>query len=210
MLKKISDGISAGLMISIGCSVYLACDDKVVGAVLFAVALLTICYKELSLFTGKVGYLVEDHSKENIETVLTALLGNAVAVIGLGFIIGICMPNLKEAAQALFEVKLTQRPYETFVRAIFCGVLMYVAVNVYRENKSVLGIIFAVPVFILSGFEHSIADMCYFAISGNVSADAFAFIAAAILGNAAGGTLLPLLQGKFKKTIKVQTDEEND
>ena len=49
VLGKIAKGIASGLMISIGCAVYLACADKIVGAVLFSVALLTICYFGFSL-----------------------------------------------------------------------------------------------------------------------------------------------------------------
>lgn len=204
MLRKFLDGVSAGLMITIGCAVYLACENKYVGAVLFAVALLTICFKGLSLFTGKVGYIPENHTKDAVSTLLLGLLGNAVATIGFGFLIGFAMPSLKEAAIGLYNAKLTQELWQTLVRALFCGVLMYVAVSIYRENKSIAGIVFAVPVFILSGFEHSIADMCYFAISMQVSFEAFLFIVVVILGNALGGMLLPILQGKMDTGRKEQ------
>ena len=85
---------------------------------------------------------------------------------------------------------------------------MYVAVSIYKENKSLSGIFFAVPVFILAGFEHSIADMCYFAISGKVSLDAFLFILIVILGNALGGMLLPILQGKLKIAEKKEKGKD--
>jgi len=208
MLKKLLDGISAGLMITIGCAVYLACENKYIGAVLFAVALLTICFKGLSLFTGKVGYIPEDHTKDAVETLLLGLLGNAIGTIGFGSLIGLALPALKETAITLYTAKLTQLPYQTFIRAIFCGVLMYVAVSIYKENKSLSGIFFAVPVFILAGFEHSIADMCYFAISGKVSLDAFLFILIVILGNALGGMLLPILQGKLKIAEKKEKGQD--
>ena len=45
MLKKILSGVQAGIMISIGGAVFLACDNRYVGAVLFTVALLNICIK---------------------------------------------------------------------------------------------------------------------------------------------------------------------
>ena len=85
-----------------------------------------------------------------------------------------------------------------FIRAIFCGMLMYLAVCLYKEHKTIAGIVFCVPVFILAGFEHSIADMGYFAISGIVSLEAFLFIWVVILGNSLGGVLLPLL-GRLTK-----------
>ena len=66
MVKTVSGAVSAGIMIAIGGSVFLACDNKYVGAVLFSVALLCICYLGYYLFTGKIGYLAKDFSKSNI------------------------------------------------------------------------------------------------------------------------------------------------
>ena len=57
-MKKITNGISAGLMVAIGCAIYLSCENKYVGACLFSIALLTVCFKEYSLFTGKIGTIV--------------------------------------------------------------------------------------------------------------------------------------------------------
>ena len=86
------------------------------------------------------------------------------------------------------------------IKGIFCGVLMYMAVSIYRDhNKNIAGILFCIPVFILCGFEHSIADMFYFAASGIVSFKALIFILIIILGNAVGGMLPPVLSGALKR-----------
>ena len=42
MLKLIIDGIKAGIMIAIGGSVFLACENRYIGAILFSVALMSI------------------------------------------------------------------------------------------------------------------------------------------------------------------------
>ena len=42
MLKKTLSGLSAGILITIGGSVFLACDSRYVGAVMFSVALVCI------------------------------------------------------------------------------------------------------------------------------------------------------------------------
>lgn len=63
MIKTAVNSISAGILIAIGGSVYLACDNKYAGAALFSVALLCICYLGYYLFTGKIGYLATDRSK---------------------------------------------------------------------------------------------------------------------------------------------------
>jgi formate/nitrite transporter FocA (FNT family) len=54
--------------------------------------------------------------------------------------------------------------------------------------------LFCVPIFILSGFEHSIADMFFFAASGIVTPRTVVFICVVILGNSAGGMLIPALR----------------
>lgn len=194
MLNKIASGICAGILISIGGSVFLSCENKVIGAVLFTVALLCICYKGYALFTGKVGYLPEKADKEVLSVLLLGLLGNAIGTIACGLLLRAAIPAIGAAAQTLCSGKLeTQALWQTFVRALFCGVLMYLAVSIFRDSKTPIGILFCIPVFILSGFEHSIADLFYFAGSGIVSLQAFAFLWVVIAGNTVGGVLLGLL-----------------
>ena len=98
MLRRIINGINAGILISIGGSVFLACENRYVGAGLFTVALLCICYKGYSLFTGKVGYLPEKHGKDEFSILLLGLLGNAIATILLGFLVAYAVPGTKETA----------------------------------------------------------------------------------------------------------------
>ena len=194
MLKKTLSGVSAGILISIGGAVFLACENRYVGAVLFSVALLCICLKGYSLFTGKVGFLPEKHGKEEFSVLLLGLLGNLLGTVAGGLLIRYAVPALGDAALALCRGKLAgQAMGQTLVRALFCGVLMYLAVSIFRDLKKEIGILFCIPAFILSGFEHSIADLFYFAASGLVSGQAFLFIWTVILGNALGGMLLPAL-----------------
>ena len=69
--------------------------------------------------------------------------------------------------------------------------------NKYFRGQAIVatcvGILFCIPVFILAGFEHSIADIFYFAASGIVSLPALGFIWTVILGNTLGGMILPVL-----------------
>ncbi len=193
MLRKVLSGAQAGVMISIGGAVFLACDNRYVGAALFTVALLTICIRGYSLYTGKIGFIPEKHDKEAFSVLLTGLLGNVIATTVCGYLIRFGLPALGDTAAAVCEAKLGQSFVQTLIRGFFCGVLMYVAVSVWRDHKKIVGILFCIPVFILAGFEHSIADMFYFAASGIVSLRAFAFIWTVILGNSIGGMLLPAM-----------------
>jgi len=192
--KNFPDGILAGIMIAIGGSVFLACDNRYIGAVLFSVALLSICLFGFSLYTGKIGFLVAAHRKYDILSVLYGLLGNIVATVICGLLLAYALPNLHEAAVSACNNRLMQLPLQTFIRGVFCGVLMYAAVFTYREKKTLSGIFFCVPVFILAGFEHSIADMFYFSLALNFSGNTLVFLLLVILGNTLGGMLIPLLQ----------------
>ncbi|MBR3685056.1 MAG: formate/nitrite transporter family protein [Clostridia bacterium] len=205
ILKDIIYGFLAGAMISIGCAVYLACQNKYVGAVMFSVALLTICYKGYNLYTGRIGFMVNSHSKDDFHGLLLGLLGNTLAMMAFGALIGLALPNLKETAINVVGAKLTQSFISALIRAIFCGILMYIAVSLYREKKTIVGIVFCIPVFILSGFEHSIADMGYFAVAGEWSLKGFGYIWTIILGNSIGAMLFPAL----KLIVKEKKNEQN-
>ena len=206
MLKTVFGAISAGIMIAIGGSVFLSCDSKYVGAVLFSVALLCICYLGYYLFTGKIGYLANDFSKKNILNLCVGLAVNLIVTFLLGMLISFAFPALPQKAYIMCTAKLEQTFLITFIRAIFCGVLMYTAVEIFKEKKTPLGIIFCIPVFILCGFEHSIADMFYFGVSGIFTAKILTFELAAVLGNTVGGLALPLLSklsvGKQSHSVK--------
>ena len=193
MLKTFRESLCAGILITIGGTVFLSCENKTAGAVLFSVALLCICYKGYYLFTGKIGYIVEQHKKQDFLNLAVGLFGNLIATFLLGMLLRTVLPNIGERAAEMCSAKLAQFPLYTFIRGFFCGILMYLAVSTYKEKNTVLGILFCVPVFILSGFEHSIADMFYFGASGIFSLSAALFMLAVVIGNSLGGMLLPAL-----------------
>lgn len=193
MLKNLFSGIASGILISIGGAIFLACDIKYIGAFLFSVALLCICHLGYSLFTGKICYMPIKHDKDAFSVLLLGLLGNLIGTFACGYMIAYALPALKETAFKICNAKLEQQFLGTLIRGIFCGILIYLAVEVYKRKNSVLGILICIPVFILSGFEHSIADMFYFAAGGIVSLKAFAFIWIVILGNTIGGMLFPFI-----------------
>lgn len=201
MLNTFRESLCAGILITIGGTVFLSCENKTVGAVLFSVALLCICYKSYYLFTGKIGYIVEQHTKQDFLNLDVGLFGNLAATFLLGMLLRTILPNIGEKAAEMCSAKLAQFPLYTFIRGFFCGILMYLAVSIYKEKNSGLGILFCVPVFILCGFEHSIADMFYLGASGIFSIKIILFTALVVAGNTFGAIVLPLLKG-------VHTDEK--
>ena len=214
--SQIFEGILAGLMITIGCCVYLACSasgeivGKIGGAVLFSVGLIAVCYFGFSLYTGKIGFIIADHSKDAISVLLLGLLGNVIAATVFGIAVGYAIPSLRETAINACNARLNQEWWQTLIRGIGCGILMYVAVGLFKEKKTPLGIIFAIPAFILAGFEHSIADMGYFAIAGIYSAKAFGFIWIVIIGNSIGSFIIPLLRLAAPKKAEEKKVENAD
>lgn len=201
MLKTFRESLCAGILITIGGTVFLSCENKTAGAVLFSVALLCICYKGYYLFTGKIGYIVEQHTKQDFLNLDVGLFGNLAATFFFGMLLRTVLPNIGEKAAEMCSAKLAQFPLYTFIRGFFCGILMYLAVSIYKEKNSVLGILFCVPVFILCGFEHSIADMFYLGASGIFSVKIILFTSLVVAGNTFGAIVLPLLKG-------VHTDEK--
>ena len=111
-------GLSAGILITIGGSVFLACDSRYVGAVMFSVALLCICLKGYALFTGKVGFMPEKHGREEFSVLLLGLLGNAIGTILGGYLIRAGLPALGDAAQQLCEACCCSRQTNLCPRAV--------------------------------------------------------------------------------------------
>ena len=192
-------GILAGLCITLGGCVLLGCEDRYIGALLFSVALLTICLFGFSLYTGKVGYLVDDHSGKNILATLFGLLGNAIGCTVFGLLARAALPTISARVETMVLAKLEQSVPQALIRAFFCGVLMYIAVRMYREKGTVLGIFVCVPAFILSGFEHSIANMFYFAAAHRLDVESVLYLLLIILGNSLGGWCIPLLEKLTKE-----------
>jgi formate/nitrite transporter FocA (FNT family) len=195
-MKKCFDifllGILAGLAIAIGGTIYLSMENKVIGSLLFTVGLYAIVLHGLYLFTGKIGYLATAEDKKSyFMIVLSTWLGNLVGT-GLGAAMILCtrINGIKEKATAVSEVKLGDTPLSAFVLAIFCGMLMYIAVDGFKLKGQPLILFACVGVFILCGFEHCIANMFYFSLAGLWSAKAFLYIVIMTLGNAVGAMVL--------------------
>ncbi len=199
IVRNMVNGLLAGILISIGGSVFLACYgdgsllNRTVGSVFFSVVLLCICYKGYSLFTGKVGFIPEKHDTNAFSVLLWGLLGNAIATIGLGLALRYAVPNLAASAELICTAKLTQTWWQTLVRGVFCGFLMYLAVSIYRDKSSIAAILYCVPAFMLAGFEHSIANMFYFGAAGMIRLESAIYLLIVVLGNSIGGMLLPAL-----------------
>ena len=76
-LNNLLKGIFAGIMIGIGGIVFLSLENKIVGALLFSIGLLTICMYGMNLYTGKIGYILINKPLYLIELFIS-LIGNFI------------------------------------------------------------------------------------------------------------------------------------
>lgn len=188
--------ILSGICIGVGGALFLSIDNKVIGALFFTLGLFTICTRGLHLFTGRVGYALDNPPSYSaglvitwfgnlIGTNLTALL-YSMTRIGAGF---------AEKSAAICTAKLNDSLLSVFLLGIFCNLLMYIAVDGFRTNQhelgKYLGLFLCVAGFILAGFEHCIANMFYFGMAGMWSVKAVIWLLAMTAGNIVGGLLLP-------------------
>lgn len=199
--------ILAGIMIGIGGTIYLSLDDKIVGSILFAIGLFIIVVYSFNLYTGKIGYLINNFNKKYIRELIITLIGNFIGTLFVGFILKYTRiyTMISEKAKTLADIKLNDTLISILILSFFCGILMYLAVNTYKEVKDIgkyLAVFLGVIVFILCGFEHCIANMYYFLVSSTWSLNTLLYLLVMILGNSLGGILIPLCNKVIKKGVE--------
>lgn len=196
--------ILAGIMIGIGGTIYLSLDNKIVGSILFVIGLFIIVVYSFNLYTGKIGYLINNFNKKYIRELIITLIGNFIGTFFVGFILKYTRiyTMISEKAKTLADIKLNDTLISILILSFFCGILMYLAVNTYKEVKDIgkyLAVFLGVIVFILCGFEHCIANMYYFSVSSTWSLNTLLYLLVMILGNSLGGILIPLCNKVIKK-----------
>lgn len=180
--------ILGGLAIGLGCMGFCSVDNKYIGALLFCIGLVTICSREWGLFTGKLCKI-----NSTADLALTwglNLVGIAVSTLLYRFSGADCTK-----AVAVATAKLQKSPLEIILSAILCEICIYIAVIGYGKIEFEIGkyisIILGVVVFILCGFEHSIADMFYaFFMPFSIKTVLFLFLVT--VGNIVGAILMRL------------------
>lgn len=195
--------ILAGICIGIGGALFLAIDNKVIGALFFTLGLFTICTRGFHLFTGRIGYVFENspaYSASLIITWLGNLIGTNLVALALTFTRNAAA--FQEKARGMCDIKLNDSLLSVFVLGIFCNILMYIAVDGFRTNKheigKYIGLFLCVAGFILAGFEHCIANMFYFGMANMWSSHTIIWLLGMTAGNIVGGILIPLCKHFIK------------
>ena len=154
--QHFSGAILAGIYISIAGAVYLRVGG-VAGACLFAFGLISVVHYQWPLYTGRSGVVT---SWVDMGWLMVTLLGNIIGCAATACAVKTAYPQMMETARAVMDVRLGLEPWSVFWMAVGCGTIMTTAV-IFAKSGKYLPLIFGVPVFILCGFIHSIADAFY-------------------------------------------------
>lgn len=206
-MKRIIDiflrALLTGFAIGIGGAVYLACDNKYIGAFLFGLGLFMVLFFGFNLFTGKVGYAVENKPSYLVD-LLIIWVGNLAGTVIMGLLLLLTRQSdaMRTKAAEICAGKLSDSLLSIFILAFFCGILMFVAADGFKRITNPVGqvavIILPVMVFILSGYEHCVANMFYFTIGEVWSPTSLLYLLIMSLGNSAGGIFIPLVRKGFE------------
>lgn len=207
-LSLFISSVLSGICIALGGTAFLMLESKVLGALFFTVGLFTICTFRFHLFTGKVCYVFRN-DKSYALTLPLIWLGNLFGTWLIAALEGLTRSSssLAEKAAGICRIKLDDSLLSIFILAMFCNILIYIAVDGFNNNPHELGkylsLFFGVMVFILCGFEHCVANMYYFSVAGLWSLKTLLYVIVMTLGNAAGGVLIPLLRDFTSQKQKV-------
>ncbi len=187
-MNTFRSSLLAGICIGIAGFGYLA-EKSIIGAVLFAFGLLTVVHYGLRLYTGTAGFI----KKGEVGKLFFILFGNILGCLLVGLMVRCSPMPLQETAQKILEGRLIMGPLKGFVLAIGCGFIMTTAVTFARKHQN-LPLLFGVPLFIMCGFPHCVADAFYYLcvpldfIAANLL-DTIIFYVSIVAGNFVGCNL---------------------
>ena len=199
MLSLIKKSLAASLLIGLGNFALLNLGNPI-GPIIFAFGLLGVCYLGLNLFTGKCGFLFE--SKLKLTDLLIILAVNLAAGYLIGLLFRVADLSITEAA--VNKVATWDFSLAFFVKSFLCGVIMYLAVKMYKLGTP-LGIIFGIPLFIFCGFQHCIANVITLGVAAGFSWT----LVLAILGNFAGSLVTSFITADFQLKTTQKTKKKS-
>jgi formate/nitrite transporter len=215
-------GMLAGAFIGFGALAYtlVASDDglgfvasRFIGGLAFSLGLLLVTIAGAELFTGNNmlvmawadGCIDARQVLRNWVVVCAANLVGCVGLAVLAWLSGHGALNDGQVGRAALRIAVTKAhlpPAEAFFRGVLCNALVCMAVWMAYAGRSVtdkaLAVVFPVTAFVAAGFEHSIANMYFFAFAMLLDApigtvDAVHNLVPVIAGNVVGGAVLVVL-----------------
>lgn len=194
----------AGVSVGIAGFGYLAARDsgmgyvvakEIVGSILFSFALLAVVNYKMLLYTGTAGFV----KKGEMGRLGLILLGNIIGCAAVALMARLSIMPLQQTAQGILEFRLTISPLSGGILAIGCGFIMTTAVTFARKGNN-LPLMIGVPLFIVCGFPHCVADIFYYMAAPLAFWQAhlweiLVYYAAIVIGNFVGCNFYRMIMG---------------
>ena len=180
--------VIAGMFIALGCMANLKVGGHL-GAFLFSFGLLSVVLYSAPLYTGRAGFC---STAEDLKYLPLVLLGNVVGTTILSGCAHGCFPEMVDAAKKIVQARMDSPLYAGFFASVLCGFVMTAIVQFTRkqpdgvEPRNFLILILGIPLFILSGYWHSIADAFYYGVSGRFDISMLWLYPMTVVGNYLG------------------------
>ena len=169
----------AGILIGLGACGVLALGG-LPGAVIFAFGLVGVVLTGTPLYTGRAGVMTD------IPALAKIWFFNILACAVIGLVVWSLGGEMVDRAKTVVAGRLSQGPWRSFLRAAGCGLIIDIACWMYRSTKNLAPVLFGVPLFIVCGFYHSIADVVYLVAAGTWDNGILWYYPMIVLGNYAG------------------------
>jgi len=150
---------------------------KLIGASVFPVGLMLVVIAGAELFTGNCLMTMAIMDKkitlgEMLKNWFFVYLGNFIGAVLLAFIVfksDLLQGNVLKMAASIGTAKLSLSFQAAFLRGILCNIIVVLAVWLGAAALDVVSRLFAIwfPImlFVLSGYEHSIANMFFMSLA---------------------------------------------
>ncbi len=195
-------GVFAGMFIAFGAfgsqvvavNIEPASLGKLVGALVFPIGLMMVLMAGAELFTGNSLIIVSVLDKKAtvkgmLQNWVVVYLGNFVgslfvaAMLTYGHAYSLFDGALAESVVATAQAKTSLTLQDALLKAILCNILVCIAVWISFSAEDVagkiLGLYLPVTLFVVSGYEHCIANM-YFVPAGIMAADEYGIAAGSL------------------------------
>lgn len=212
VLMHFLKGILGGISASIGGFLYVLMRFLIpgevgnfLGSLLFTTGQIIACSFALSLYPGKVGAVYEaKQDKLYYISLPVILLANAIGAFGMGYMCYFIFRNnasMMETVTSICTVRTTLNSFDAylscFVKAILCGLCVYLGVKSFNLNKlkplGIFMLVFFVFTFVFCGFQNCISNMFYFGFGNHMNIYTLIDMVMVIVGNSIGPIIGVLL-----------------
>lgn len=163
MFKLIRSSILAGIAIGCGGFGFLASGIQseaygpLFGSILFCFGLMSVVAYKLALYTGTAGFI----KKNELGMLFLILGGNIVGCFVMGLVSRVSPMDIQDAAEKVLSLRIERGPLRCGLLGIPCGFMMTTAVT-FARKQHYIPLLLAVPLFIVCGFTHCVADAFYY------------------------------------------------